>query len=432
MGEKNVFFFIKEALKKIHLVKSAKGGVLSKAKQFNKANLRGLLKNPLFCFSWRKYKLSNFVKFFAQQKINIFTKLRPAIRGGSFYFGLISFVLFGAIYASCDGATNANGLNNSRITFFKSFSNESSNLSGDSLFSSKIDAIPLETPDLKIIQGNAIAGVSSPHIVSGKVLGDVFGGDVQSQKRDVSDYSVQPGDTLQSIANSYEISINTLLWANDITSSAIIKVGQKLTILPTDGVLYVIKSGDTISGIAQTYKAKSEDIVSYNGLANQNDIYIGDILIVPGGVMPKKSSPVKNNQIPLADNFFIFPVQGRITQGLHYYNAIDIANKCGTPIYAAAAGVVQRADRNGRWNGGMGNYITILHSNGTATYYGHLMALLVKSGDRVYTGQNIALVGGAPGMVGAGLSTGCHLHFQVMGARNPLSSYPFGSTISYK
>lgn len=330
------------------------------------------------------------------------------------------------MYVSCDVSGNTNN----RTVLLSSLLSQSSVLQSGSLFSSKASAIPLETPDLKIMQDNTLCGVSTPCVVSGKVLGDVFGGTNQNQK-EVVDYAVQPGDTLQSIADSYKISVNTLLWANDLTSSSTIKVGQSLAILPTDGFLHVVKSGDTVSGIAQTYKAQSADIISYNDLANQDDIYVGDILIVPGGVMPKKASPVVN-QIPLADNFFIFPTQGRITQGLHFYNAVDIANKCGTPIYAAAAGVVQRAVGNGGWNAGMGNHITILHSNGTVTYYGHLMTLLVKPGDSVYTGQNIAFMGGAPGMAGAGNSTGCHLHFEVVGARNPLTAYYKGSTISYK
>lgn len=280
------------------------------------------------------------------------------------------------------------------------------------------------------MDNNTLCGVSTPCVVSGKVLGDVFGGNNANQK-DVTNYTVQPGDTLQSIAGSYNISVSTLLWANDLASSSTIRVGQSLTILPVDGVLHAVRSGDTISAIAQKYKASPQDIISYNDLANQDDIYIGDILIVPGGVMPKKAGVIIN-QIPLADNYFIFPAQGRITQGLHYYNAIDLANKCGTPIYAAAAGVVQRAVGNGGWNSGMGNHITILHDNGTVTYYGHLMTLLVRSGDKVYTGQNIAFMGGAPGMAGAGDSTGCHVHFEVIGARNPLAGYPVGSTISYK
>ena len=339
------------------------------------------------------------------------TNLRGLFKNPLFYFGLVAFVLLGTIYGACDSSADINSLGGSRVVFFNSFFNRSTNFDGDSLFSSKTNAIPLETPDLKIIQDNTIYGISTPQIVSGKVLGDTFGGNSQSQK-EVVDYTVQPGDTLQSIADSYAISVNTLLWANDLTNSSTIKVGQSLTILPTDGVLHVVKSGDTISAIAQTYKAKSDDIIAFNSLANQDDIYIGDILIIPGGTMPKKAIPLINNQVPLADNFFIFPTQGHITQGLHYFNAVDTANKCGTPIYAAAAGVVQRAVSNGGWNRGMGNNITILHSNGTVTYYGHLMTLLVKPGDKVYTGQNIALMGGAPGMAGAfNKKTGRAPHF---------------------
>jgi len=359
--------------------------------------------------------------------------LRGLFKNPLFYFGLVSVILFSAIYVSCGSSSDTNS---GHLVFSNSFFNKPGNgatgtSSADTLFSSQANAIPLETPDLKIMQDNTLCGVATTCVVSGKVLGDAFGGNVQ-EKKDVLDYIVQPGDTLQSVANANNISANTLLWANSLTSSSTIKVGQSLVILPVDGVLHVVKSGDTVPGIAQTYKAQANDIISYNDLANQDDIYIGDILIVPGGAMPKKSSPVLNNQIPLPNDFFIFPVQGRVTQGLHYYNAIDIANKCGTPIYAAAAGVVQRAVGNGGWNGGMGNHITILHSNGTVTYYGHLMTLLVKPGDKVYTGQNIAFMGGALGMAGAGNSTGCHLHFEVVGARNPLAAYPKGSTISYK
>jgi len=362
------------------------------------------------------------------------TDSRGFFKNPLLYFGAFAFFLFGLIYLSCGNPANAGALENGHLVFFNAFFNSTNTTNADALFSSKINEISLETPDLKIIQNNTLGGISAPYIVSGKVLGDVFGESVaQTQKKEVIDYEVQPGDTLQSIANFYDISLNTLLWANDITSSSKIKVGQNLTILPTDGILHVIKSGDTVSGIAKTYKASQSDIISFNGLASEDDIYIGDILIVPGGVMPKKAAPVQNNNnIPTASTYFILPTEGKITQGLHYYNAVDTANKCGTPIYAAAAGTVQRAVGNGGWNSGMGNHITILHGNGTVTYYGHLMTLLVKPGDRVSQGQKIALMGGAPGMAGAGRSTGCHLHFQVMGGKNPLSIYRVGSYVSYK
>jgi LysM repeat protein len=341
-----------------------------------------------------------------------------------FYFTFISIILFWGIYASCDSSVNMAGLGNGRIVFLNSFFNRANNLSSNTLFSSQLSAFPLETPDLKIMQNNTLCGVATPCVVSGKVLGDVFGGNNQNQK-DVTNYVVQPGDSIQSIADSYKISVNTLLWANDLTSSSKIKVGQSLTILPVDGVLHVVKSGDTVSGIAQAYKVQPEDIISYNDLANQDDIYIGDILIVPGGVMPKKSSPINNNQNSWADSF-IFPAQGLITQGLHYYNAIDLANSCGTPVYASASGVVERAVYNNAWNMGMGNYVTIKHAHDIVTYYGHFEYVFVKPGQSVTVGDKIGLMGRT------GNATGCHVHFQVIGAKNPLAAYPKGATISYK
>lgn len=348
---------------------------------------------------------------------------RGLLKNPLFYFGIAAFFIFGTMYASCD-------VYSSDFIFFNSFFNKPVSASSDNLFSSRANANILETPDLKIIQDNAIVGVSTPSIVSGKVLGDVFGANNQERK-DIIDYAVQPGDTLQLIANSYNISVNTLLWANDLTSSSALKVGQSLTILPADGVLHIVKSGDTISGISQKYKAKPDEVIAFNSLKNQDDIYIGDILIIPGGIMPKKAAPIiNNNQVPLADNFFIFPTNGRITQGLHYYNAVDTANKCGTPVYAAASGVVQRVSYG--YNFGGGNLVTILHPNGVVTYYGHLMAIFVKSGDRITVGDRIALMGGGTGTAGDGLSTGCHLHFQVMGAKNPLAKYYVGTNMSYK
>jgi len=331
--------------------------------------------------------------------------------------------------ASCETFASFNGSDSNHTVFFNSFFDNSGNQDKGNLFLSQSEGIILETPDLKIIQDNTLGGVATPHIVSTKVLGDVFGGSSKDRKA-ITEYAVQPGDSLKSIAQSYDISLNTLLWANELTSSSKVKVGQSLVILPTDGVLHVVKSGDTIIDIAKKYSASEEDIISFNDLANQDDIYIGDILIVPNGVMPKKASPTINVQAPLADNFFIYPTAGKITQGIHYYNAIDVANKCGTPIYAAASGTIQRVKYG--YNFGGGNLITVLHSGGIVTYYGHLMTIFVKPGDKVNVGDRIALMGGGTGTVGDGLSTGCHLHFQTIGAKNPLSRYLVGSTIKLK
>lgn len=386
-------------------------------KTWEKLNFKGLGNNPLFCFSKQNRIKREFKKLFR-------------IKNEKFTFGLISIFLFLAICFQCDTMASINGLEKNHVVFFNSFFDNTGSQNKEELFISQSQATELEPPELKIIQDNTLGGVAVPYIVSTKVLGNVFGGNSKKNKA-ITEYVVQPGDTFKSIAENYDIVVNTLLWANDLTSSSKLKVGQSLVILPTDGLLHLVKSGDTIDAIAKKYSASTSEIISYNELANEEDIYIGDILIIPNGVMPKKAVSINNNnQTVVANSYFINPTYGKITQGIHYYNAIDIANKCGTPIYAASSGVVQRVKYG--YNFGGGNLVTILHSNGTVTYYGHLMSIFVKPGDKIGVGERIALMGGGTGTVGDGISTGCHLHFQVMGAKNPLSVYYIGSTIKLK
>jgi len=132
--------------------------------------------------------------------------------------------------------------------------------------------------------------------------------------------------------------------------------------------------------------------------------------------------------VPLASSYFICPIAApcRITQGLHFYNAIDFSHgKCGEPIYATAAGKVLKVKLTSsvsKWAfGGAGNTIAIQHPNGVVTSYGHVQTSFVSVGDYVSQGQIIALVGGAYNMPGSGNSTGCHVHFAVSGAKNPFA-----------
>jgi murein DD-endopeptidase MepM/ murein hydrolase activator NlpD len=97
------------------------------------------------------------------------------------------------------------------------------------------------------------------------------------------------------------------------------------------------------------------------------------------------------------------------------HKGIDIAAPVGTPIVAAADGVVTYS----KWNsGGYGNLVEITHSNGAVTLYAHNSRLLVSEGQQVTQGQQIAELGST------GYSTGPHCHFEVhlpgQGAVNPI------------
>ncbi len=280
-----------------------------------------------------------------------------------------------------------------------------------------------ESPKMTFIQDNSIIGLSPPATITPQVLGTVLGSveDETERRNEIIEYVVRSGDTISSIAAKYDISLNTILWANDLSSKSIIKIDQKLIILPVTGIVHHVKNGDTLSEIAKIYKSDSSEIIAFNELSNEEDIFIGDILIIPNGEMPlQKSTYYASPQVPIGSSYFICPTADcRITQGLHWYNAIDFGAKCGSPIYAAAAGVVQRVEYG--WNSGAGNFVKILHPNGVVTMYGHVQKSLVSTGQEVSQGEMIALIGGNPGTPGAGRSTGCHVHFDVIGARNPFA-----------
>lgn len=288
--------------------------------------------------------------------------------------------------------------------------------SRNSVFAESVKNFATESPSLAVLGGDSAIAVAPPALVDTQVLGGLG----FEQRNEIVEHIVAKGETIKTIAADYGISTQTILWANNLISSKL-KEGQRLIIPPIDGVIYYVEAGDTLNKIAKIYKGEASEIIDFNDLLNEDDIFVGDILIIPNGVMP--SNP-KNNfpstQIPVGSSYFIEPcVNCILTQGLHYYNAVDLAGKCGDPIFAAAGGIVQKVAFG--WNGGGGNYIRVQHPNGVITYYGHVQKALVSVGQQVSQGDQIGIMGGRPGMAGAGLSTGCHVHFDVRGSSNPFA-----------
>ena len=298
------------------------------------------------------------------------------------------------------------------------------------------------TNNLIFEQGKILSALPSPLFVSSETLGSLF--DDETTSKDIIKHVVEKGETLSSIADQYNISTETILLANELDTTKI-QPGQELLILPVNGIIHMVEKGETIANIAKTYSANKDEIISYNDLSTSGDVYIGDVLIIPNGKMPKQATPTNNTsaqnyaQITLPNSYFIAPTIGTVTQGAHYsyssngkayYTAIDISNAIGTPVVAAAGGQVQIAKN--RWP--YGNYITILHSNGVVTVYAHLsfFARGIEAGTTVSQGQVIGYMGNTGNVVRGVGGTGSHLHFETRGSANPLTAvYGRGSKISY-
>lgn len=264
--------------------------------------------------------------------------------------------------------------------------------------------------DVTVVSGSALLAELGP-------LGSMADIAVEHPKSDqISIYIVREGDTLSRIAQMFGVTTNTVLWANDIKSASSLKVGQELVILPITGVRHTVKSGDTLSSIAKKYDAHYDEVLSFNGLSSESSLSVGQVLLIPNGEIHSSVAPsqslAKASGSPSYAGYYIRPVRGMKTQGIHGHNAVDIGAPVGTPIVASAAGTVI-ISKNSGWNGGYGKYIVIKHANGTQTLYSHNSENVVAAGEYVQQGEVIGYVGST------GQSTGPHLHFEVRGAKNP-------------
>lgn len=235
----------------------------------------------------------------------------------------------------------------------------------------------------------------------------------------ISVYVVREGDSLSQIADMFGVSVNTIIWANDIKRGDLIRTGQRLIILPVSGVRYTVKENDTLGSIAKKLGGDVEEIIEFNDLGDTSTLAVGTTIVVPNGELGSPSYPrrsaqtrVRGTNAPLYAGYYARPVDGIRTQGLHGYNAVDIGAPRGTPVIASASGNVIIAKSYG-WNGGYGKYIVVAHENGTQTLYAHLSSIIVDPGSRVVKGQVIGHVGST------GNSTGPHTHFEIRGAKNP-------------
>lgn len=283
-------------------------------------------------------------------------------------------------------------------------------------------------PAINIVGEAAVVAPQGPQSSEAADLNGHAANDKQA-----SIYVVREGDTLSEVAEMFGVSVNTIVWANDISGGSI-SPGDVLVILPTSGVRHEAEEGDTLASIAKRYDSSVEKIREYNQLDDDDELATGAIIDVPGGEMPRQadtssdSATAANVQVSsggsvtptqtasVSSGYYTHPVPGSVvTQRAHGYNAVDFGGASGSSVMASASGQVVKSINAG-WNGGYGKFIVIEHDNGTETLYSHMSSVIVSRGQRVVQGQVIGYLGST------GRSTGPHLHFEIRGAHNPFSS----------
>ncbi len=238
----------------------------------------------------------------------------------------------------------------------------------------------------------------------------------------IIEHVVQGGETIGSIAQDFSLNVNTILWENNLSARSLIRPGDKIIILPEDGVMHTVAKNENISKIASKYGAAIDLIVDKNDLDPDEALKVGQKIFIPGGKkivevrrivnqsysgtsISRGSGTASSQTISHSTGKLLWPTNGaRITQYYSWsHKGLDIANKTGTPLYAAESGTVEISG-SAR---GYGYYVVINHGGGLKTLYAHASKLRVKAGQEVNRGDIIADMGST------GWSSGPHIHFEV-------------------
>lgn len=260
----------------------------------------------------------------------------------------------------------------------------------------------------------------------------MFSKEVSAQTGDRINTTLTNLETLkQSVSDEYEV----------ISSKKVDADTLKLQLLERNSYLENTKDNKAAL-LEQTKREEKKYDTLIDKLKQEQDDIEQEINDLEAG----KIGDLDLNDLPdFGKSVFIYPVKSyTVSQGYGKtkfakkayasgkHNGIDLANKVGTPIYAAADGKVVGVGNNGRY--AYGRWIAIDHGNGLTTLYGHLSSQSVSKGTKVKKGQKIG------GMGNTGYSTGSHLHFTVFSSKtfdivaskkvSSLKDIPVGATVN--
>jgi murein DD-endopeptidase MepM/ murein hydrolase activator NlpD len=251
-------------------------------------------------------------------------------------------------------------------------------------------------------RGAAISGSRNPVTVAAE------------GSRPVQEVTIQDGDTLATMANYYDVSIEAIAYASGITDTQSLQLGQKLVIPPAEGALYTVKEGDTVDSVASLFKVDPSVIMSYNRLYFEPEHFAPGLRIfVRGAALPALREPDRPQRDIIATapqvaaqariGRLSWPVGGVITQYFWWgHTGVDIGASYGTGLGAGDDGVVTATG----WVAVGGLRVCVQHAGNLTVCYYHTSAVYVSVGQHVSRGQIIAAIGLT------GVTTGPHVHWE--------------------
>jgi murein DD-endopeptidase MepM/ murein hydrolase activator NlpD len=265
---------------------------------------------------------------------------------------------------------------------------------------------------------NAATPVTTPVAYTPQVIAPT---PTVSAQPNTGSYVVRSGDTLYGIARMHNMSATKLAAANGMSMSSTLKVGQKLS-LDTNSVAPI---SNTQMAVAPKATPKPTPVVAQIQAPVSDLTTNQPVRVITPNPQAQESALVKKAAIQpdekpaerIANNSFRWPATGRVVSGFGkkpdgtHNDGIDISVPEGTPVKAAENGVVVYAGAEIK---GYGNLILVRHADDYVTAYAHNKDILVKRGDSVTRGQDIATAGST------GNASSPTVHFEIRKGAKPV------------
>ena len=220
-------------------------------------------------------------------------------------------------------------------------------------------------------------------------------------------YEVRSGDTVGSIATKNNITVNTILWANNLDNVDSIMPGDKLFILPVAGLSYTIQKGDDLDSIAKKYHTDRDKIIAYNDMPLNGDLKDGQDIFLPDAVKDQpKPAIVPSSPLPGGPAIATRPYDSFSSPGKQVGPATGDGH--AFPYGYCTWYVAQK--RNVPWSGNAGTWLYHAKSMGYATsrtprvgaimvssesWWGHVAIVEKVNGDGTFTVSEMNVKGWA-------------------------------------
>lgn len=322
-------------------------------------------------------------------------------------FGPFSLVVSSAILVSVTNISHERG-SSPVFGYFQEGGTESPAVASGERFAERgaaeagLSMVPLSTPSTAVDLSALPAADENAAFQSGALLSSQTENSIARDPEEgggVTIYTVAEGDTVSGIAAKHGITVNTILWANDLDNVDSIKPGDQIFLLPVAGLSYTVASGDTVDSVAAKFKADRANIIAYNGLPANGELTVGDSIMIPGGY--KATTPTASTgQAGIARRQYASSTSaGAVTDVSSGTRKLD--GRAGTghsfPYGYCTWYVAQK--RYVPWSGNAGTWIFNARSMGYSTgrtptrgaivvttenrYYGHVAIVESVSGDSI-------------------------------------------------